>query len=52
MRLLEPHGYSYFLVGSEELTHSERIVPDPHFRDWLFTVQTPEELSANGYPVA
>lgn len=52
MRLLEPHGYSYFLVGSEELTHFKRIVPDPHFRDWLFTVQTPEELSASGYPVA
>lgn len=51
MDLLAGFGYHYYLVGTDRLTHHSRIVPDSHFRDWLFTVKSPEEMQTAGYPV-
>jgi FkbM family methyltransferase len=36
-RSLSPHGYRYFLVREHDLEERPGIVPDPRFRDWLFT---------------
>jgi FkbM family methyltransferase len=36
-RSLAPHGYRYFLVREHDLEERTHIVPDPRFRDWLFT---------------
>jgi FkbM family methyltransferase len=36
-RSLSPHGYRYFLVREHDLEERPHIVPDPRFRDWLFT---------------
>lgn len=52
MDVLGSLDYDYYLVGTDRLTHRDRIVPDEHFRDWLFTTKSPEELRELGYPVA
>jgi FkbM family methyltransferase len=45
-RSLSPHGYHYYLVRDHELERRPTIVPDPRFRDWLFSRRTPDELAA------
>jgi FkbM family methyltransferase len=50
--LLAPAGLSRYLVTSTRLEEAQRIVPDPAFRDWLFSPRTPDELRARGLPVA
>ena len=40
-----------YLVTGSRLEESQRIVPHPAFRDWLFSPRTPEELRALGLPV-
>ncbi len=50
--LLAPHGLNYYLVRSTDLMPSPRIVPDPRYRDWLFTPLGTEGLRAVGVPVA
>jgi hypothetical protein len=49
--LLEPHGFSTYLVGEHDLHRLPRIRPDGRFRDWLITPKKPEELQAAGVPV-
>jgi FkbM family methyltransferase len=48
--LLAPAGMRRYLVTNARLEEAERIVPDPAFRDWLFSSRTPEELRARGLP--
>lgn len=43
--LLAPHGYRFFLIREGDLLPAAHIEPDPRFRDWLFTTETPEELA-------
>ncbi|WP_017538974.1 FkbM family methyltransferase [Nocardiopsis halophila] len=50
--LLEPLGYRFHLVGSRALAPAGTLVPDPRFRDWLFTTRSAEELRGLGIPVA
>jgi hypothetical protein len=50
--LLASEGMRRYLVTSTGLEEAERIVPDPAFRDWLFSRRTPDELRARGLPVA
>ncbi|MDA2815290.1 FkbM family methyltransferase [Nocardiopsis sp. RSe5-2] len=50
--LLEPLGYRFHLVGTRALAPAGELVPDPRFRDWLFTTRTTAELRALGVPVA
>ena len=50
--LLAPHGYRFYLVHEAELRPTERLEPDPRFRDWVFTTRTPEDLTALGISVA
>jgi FkbM family methyltransferase len=50
--LLSPAGMRRYLVTSKRLEEAQRIVPDPMFRDWLFSPRTPDELRARGLPVA
>lgn len=48
--LAEAELHRYLVTGSR-LEESQRIVPHPAFRDWLFSPRTPEELRALGLPV-
>ena len=48
--LLAPAGMRRYVVTNSRLEEAARIVPDPAFRDWLFSSRTPEELSARGLP--
>nr|WP_216657109.1 FkbM family methyltransferase [Brevibacterium sp. CT2-23B] len=48
---LGEHGYHYYLVGEDRLYARTTIRPDPHLRDWLFTLKTPDQMRAAGYPV-
>ena len=50
--LLAPAGMHRYLVTNTKLEEAPRIVPDPSFRDWLFSPRTPDELRARGLPVA
>ncbi|WP_181275083.1 FkbM family methyltransferase [Brevibacterium oceani] len=45
------HGYHYYLVGEDRLLARKAIRPDPRLRDWLFTLKSPEQMRAAGYPV-
>ena len=45
---LSPHGYRYYAAREQALVLRERIEPNPAFRDWLFSVRSPEELHASG----
>lgn len=45
------HGYHYYLVGEDRLFARTTIRPDPRLRDWLFTLKSPQQLRAAGYPV-
>lgn len=51
MRVLDRIDYYYYLVGSDRLTAYDEILPDPHYRDWLFTTKNPEDMRVAGYPV-
>ena len=46
--LLAPHGYRFYLVREADLLPAGRLDPDPRFRDWFFTMQTPDQLAALG----
>ena len=48
---LGEHGYHYYLVGEDRLYGRTRIRPDPHLRDWLFSLKSPDQMRAAGYPV-
>lgn len=48
---LGEHGYHYYLVGEDRLHARTTIRPDAHLRDWLFTLKSPDEMRAAGYPV-
>ena len=48
---LGDHGYHCYLVGDDRLFARKTIRPDPQLRDWLFTLKSPEEMRAAGYPV-
>ncbi|WP_209370327.1 FkbM family methyltransferase [Brevibacterium renqingii] len=48
---LGAHGYHCYLVGEDRLFARTTIRPDPHLRDWLFTLKTPAQMRAAGYPV-
>ncbi len=48
---LAPMGYRYYLVEEAGVRRSDRIVPSPRFRDWLFTVKTETELATLGIEV-
>jgi len=48
--LLAPAGMRRYVVTNSRLEEAERIVPDPAFRDWLFSSRTSEELRARGLP--
>ena len=50
--LLAPAGMRRYLVTNARLEEAQGIVPDPSFRDWLFSPRTPEDLRARGLPVA
>jgi FkbM family methyltransferase len=50
--LLAPASLRRYLVTNARLQEAQRIVPDPAFRDWLFSPRTPDELRARGLPVA
>jgi FkbM family methyltransferase len=50
--LLAPAGMRRYLVTNARLEEAQRIVPDPAFRDWLFSPRTPDDLRARGLPVA
>jgi FkbM family methyltransferase len=41
-RSLSPYGYRFFLVREHDLEERPHIVPDPRFRDWLFTRREPQ----------
>ncbi|WP_166974732.1 class I SAM-dependent methyltransferase [Brevibacterium atlanticum] len=45
------HGYHYYLVGEDRLFARRTIRPDPQLRDWLFTLKSPDQMRAAGYPV-
>ena len=51
MSHLGGHGYHYYLVGEDRLHARTTIRPDAHLRDWLFTLKSPDEMRAAGYPV-
>ena len=51
-KLLAPAVMRRYIVTPARLEEAERIVPDPAFRDWLFSPRTPDELRARGLPVA
>ncbi|MCF2572245.1 FkbM family methyltransferase [Brevibacterium sp. UCMA 11754] len=51
MRILDRFDYHYYLVGDDHLSAHDEIVPDPHFRDWLFSTKNPEDMRVAGYPV-
>ena len=48
---LGEHGYHYYLVGEDRLYARKAIRPDPHLRDWLFTLKSPDQMRTAGYPV-
>ena len=48
---LGEHGYHYYLVGEDRLKARRAIRPDPQLRDWLFTLKSPDQMRAAGYPV-
>ena len=48
---LGEHGYRYYLVGEDRLYARKTIRPDPRLRDWLFTLKSPDQMRAAGYPV-
>ena len=48
---LGEHGYHYYLVGEDRLYAPTAIRPDPRLRDWLFTLKSPDQMRAAGYPV-
>ncbi|WGP05915.1 FkbM family methyltransferase [Bacillus subtilis] len=48
---LGEHGYRYYLVGEDRLNARTTIRPDPQLRDWLFTLKSPDQMRAAGYPV-
>ncbi len=50
--LLAPAGLRRYLVTNTGLEEAKQIVPDPAFRDWLFSPRTPDELRTRGLPVA
>jgi FkbM family methyltransferase len=50
--LIAPGGLRRYLVTSTRLEEAQRTVPNPAFRDWLFSPRTPDELRARGLPVA
>lgn len=50
--LLAPLGYGRYLVEGGHLSRRDRIEPDAAYRDWLFTVRSPEDLASIGIPVA
>ena len=50
--LLAPAGLRRYLVTNTGLEEAPRIVPDPSFRDWLFSPRTPDDLRTRGLPVA
>lgn len=45
-RSLAPHAYRYYMVRDHDLQERPAIVPDPRFRDWLFSRRGPADLSA------
>jgi FkbM family methyltransferase len=49
--LLAPAGMHRYLVTNTRLEEAQRIVPDPEFRDWLFSPRTADELQTRGLPV-
>ena len=49
-RSLGSHGYRYFLVREQDLEERAHIVPDPRFRDWLFT-RRPVAAWSGPFPV-
>ena len=49
---LIPTGYARYLIGQESLSPRPHVEPDQHFRDWLFTARTRDELVSLGVPVA
>ncbi|MCI4011770.1 FkbM family methyltransferase [Brevibacterium sp. ZH18] len=51
MRVLGRFGYHYYLVERDCLSARETVVPDPHFRDWLFTTKSQSTMRDAGYPV-
>lgn len=50
--LLESHGFRMYIVRADDLLPSSRLVPDPRFRDWLFTPRASDELENLGIRVA
>lgn len=50
--LLSPFGYAYYLIRSDRLERSQRIAPNPEYRDWFFTTRTPDEMRRLGIQVA
>ena len=48
---LGEHGYHYYLVGEDRLYAKTTIRPDAHLRDWLFSLKSPDQMRAAGYPV-
>ncbi|WP_420096036.1 FkbM family methyltransferase [Brevibacterium sediminis] len=48
---LGEHGYHNYLVGEDRLYARTAIRPDPRLRDWLFTLKSPDQMRAAGYPV-
>jgi len=50
--LLEPHGFSTYLVGEHDLRRYPRIRPDERLLDWLITPRDPEELETLGFRVS
>ncbi len=51
MSHLGEHSYHYYLVGEDRLYARTVIRPDAHLRDWLFTLKSPDQMRAAGYPV-
>ncbi|MGC2939606.1 MULTISPECIES: FkbM family methyltransferase [unclassified Brevibacterium] len=48
---LGEYGYHYYLIGEDRLYAQTTIRPDARLRDWLFTLRSPDEMRAAGYPV-
>ena len=50
-RLLSGHGYRFYLVRAGSLQRSDRVRTHPKYRDWFFTVRSPDELASWGVPI-
>ncbi|GAA3758938.1 FkbM family methyltransferase [Salinactinospora qingdaonensis] len=50
-RLLQPYGYQFHVVGDGALAASGTIIGQHRFRDWFFTVRSPEEVQEMGISV-